>query len=472
MKFYEANLEAWCDNKNRIIDFEEYYDYCKWWEIYPKKVYNYTKDKNQDINKFRYCICMRINDEAKIYASFNKKILMEEKYNFSKYDIYLDVFEFGSITNSTKNLHLVIDYLIETAKYLGAKFIRISTKEDFSEFYKLLEDYLKLSKMEDCYLYEIEKPIIYEDLQYLKCYDEDVLSFEDICFLYSLRFVIKQDCFELRRGDNEVLTIDRRNGKMTLPSFIINQDGNQLYFDKKLYPFVKYLAENFELVKKHKLIINVKIDDLPFNFGMLGNERIIAFEDIRSDEQYFDILYKIRKKYSLKTLDIYTASVNMETYFHSGWKMSLNLDNELALSRLCLDIEGHSIYPPSNIKKANIEFNDKLNSIISFGVAIVEDNNPLSEIKIFFNDSKMYIKSKFDNIEKTYSINKDKYLNILKNAYFCNWKEEYYKKSSERKISWGVVLMFSNEKIIFKGTNDTPKIWNYFIEELLSGVLF
>ena len=45
-----------------------------------------------------------------------------------------------------------------------------------------------------------------------------------------------------------------------------------------------------------------------------------------------------------------------------------------------------------------------------------------------------------------------------------NWKQEY--NGENKPIKWGINLVFKGEQLKYIGVNDTPKIWQYFIDEL------
>ena len=129
-----------------------------------------------------------------------------------------------------------------------------------------------------------------------------------------------------------------------------------------------------------------------------------------------------------------------------------DIDIDLNITRLksCLDIENASLYAPiKKIQEIN-EFNEKLNSILTFEIKIDSKNISIKLFKIDFINKECIIKYK-DGIQKIINnINIEYYRLALKNAFFTNWKKEYISNNSESLIKYEIVLKFNDDIILFK----------------------
>lgn len=468
MKFIDAKLEPWSDGEFNQIYLDEDCQY-KWWESNAEYKYLYTCDKNLSNKTPRFCISDYYDGSIIGYCTCIKKFLNEDKYGFKKCDFYVDTLEFaheGAILGNASNL---ITYYIRFARYLGAKFIRISTKEDFDRFYFLIAGFAEYYFEGDCYVIEIEDAIEYEEYIHLRSYDTDALSFNDLHFLSMFNYKIEQDKCLIKNGNDE-FSIDRKTAKISIPSFITNDKGGDLIFCKEQYPLAFYMSRFFEEARKHTLTVNVDISDIPFKFAYLGNELLICFKDFTQDKNVFDILYKISKHVKFKNYRVMNAWYS-EEFFNPGAVYSNRvLFNDLFNARLSLETDKYTLYAPSSLIEKNAQFNNNLEQSICFEINLGGKNAKFKQIKILFKSGKALV-TLFDGEQKYYDINALKYIKILERAHFCNWQNNYIGDANSDWLSWDVTLWLENQTFNYKGINKTPKIWNYFIGELTEDII-
>lgn len=451
-------------DKNIKIYFHEEHCYSKWWESsdddYLK--YVYTNDKNKVYLDDR-CACLYIDDEVEGYFTIKEKILTNDISYFNKYDRYIDLLEYA-ITDGNLAKKL-FDYLLYFTRISGAKFLKINIKEDFKNFYTLIEENYIFILTEDSYIIKIEEPIEYDIYKHMKVYQDDILSFEDICYLQQIQFTItKEEIYrELFIGR---ISINRHNGVITFPSCVKCNPDKKYIFNNNMYSLIYFLTYKCAEIKEFGLKLDYRISNIDKTFYKLGNEKLVIFEDISRDEDYLDILMKIKEETNFKY--IYSLSMNYSIDNLSYIAAIDDIDIDLNITRLksCLDIENASLYAPiKKIQEIN-EFNEKLNSILTFEIKIDSKNISIKLFKIDFINKECIIKYK-DGIQKIINnINIEYYRLALKNAFFTNWKKEYISNNSESLIKYEIVLKFNDDIILFKGINETPKIWKYFIDSI------
>lgn len=465
MKLIDAKLEPWTDGKAHRIFVDEENCYDGWWRSNSDFQITYTCDKSLAPGSLRASIAEYIDYGLHAFVSSAQRVLSEDRYGFSTFDFYIDVIEFGK-ENTDVDPAYILNYLNEFARYLGAKFIRISKKESFPAFYEMISRFAD-KDLEECYIIDVKYPIEYEERAHVKLYDGDGITFKDILFLHSLGFAIDRDKCYIENG-KDLFSIDRKSGAVSYPDFVTALGEEYLVFGEKVYHVAFYLSRGFEEARALTLTLGVKLDGIDYGFARLGNDKILAFHDVTTEENYFDILYKIKRLGDFKTCCVYTAFMPNGSIYYRGMSTHRNIDCELASSRLCLDVDGYTLYPPASKVAEDRAFNEELINTVFFGIAVSKNGKTVSKITVFPNDGKMLVSEGDEAEAHTYRIEREKVISILKNAHFCNWKYEYFKKSEGDVFAFGAVLKISDKTFTYRGTNDAPKILPYLISELIS----
>ena len=459
MKLYENRFEPYSED-GVYIDVEEDVCYSGWWKNrdYPL-LYTYTKDLAFARGR---CLAMYVDEEIEGYCDCMEFYLDSDRYGYSKYDRFLMLRELGS-DRFSKSERLLIENLIRYGRYLGTKFIKISTKESFPEFYKFIEG-VGAKRDEDSYILAIPEPIDYEDFAHMRVYEGDALTMEDLQFLQTLGLQIcESECILLREGVR--VTIDRKSGLMTIPDWVCPDEP--MRFCKEIYSLVFCLSREMGLILREGLKTNVKIEGLPYRFAMIGKKLPIIFYDLELDSKnYFDILYRMHKYTDCEEFKCYTANLHPEIEFYNGKFYQRSMKKALKNARICLDSEICYCFPtPRMIKEAG-EFEELIKQTESFGIKVVEVGNPDKSVSVFFDRriAKITIGQRSRVIE---NIDTEKYREILRNANLQNWKASYPTSSDNAFLSWGMVLNTKKGTRDYRGTNGGPKALRYFINELL-----
>ena len=465
MKWTEANLPAFSNDDGIEIYLDENYQK-GWWQSCPDFKYLYVHDKTAKDTGVKNCITMFKDGYEEGYFICEKNFLICDEHEFSAYDTYLNVLEFGLDDCAESSVNHLIDYLFEFARYMGVKFVKISTKEDFSNFYQLISSYAS-AKENDCIILKVNSPIEYEDLKHLKSYADDGITFEQLCFLWSRRFTLERRQCHLKIGD-DLLAVDRKTGKITFPNFVKNDCALPLILDDENCGLIAFLTADFNLAKERGLTVGLQIADLPYSFALLGNEKLLVFNDITLSKDVFDILYKMESFFGVKKYSFYNVSL-VKNSLWQGYSFShRDLSAETQNARICLDLDGYTLYPPKSAISSYKEFNEKLNGLTEFGIAIESNDRPFKTLSATINKDKFeFLLVNDDKTEKRLSIAKEKFLKTLKNACFFNWKKVYKKPVSASNFVWAIVLKFGQDCLTYQGANDVPKIWKYLLNELL-----
>ncbi|MBQ7906559.1 MAG: hypothetical protein IJ309_01145 [Clostridia bacterium] len=464
MKELDSKLEPWSDGEFRRIHIEDEYTYSGWWQEEEDPGYNYTRDKSEQLYSACGYVCQYFDSNIEGFVGSALYALSEDKYGFSKYDRYVEMVEFGWDDSCLISSSYLIDYFIEYARYVGAKFIRIPNKEDFPKFYSKIIPWVDDTYENDCYIISIDDPIVYDEYIHIKHYDEDFVTVEDLYFLHYIGYEIGRDACFFKLFDCEI-SIDRHTGIITFPSYIYSECESPTIFSTRYYPLLCMIKYYCNSIKIHSLVYDVKIDGFDYDFAYMGNDRLVVFEDITRSDTMFDTVYRISKTTNFEKYTTFTARILTETLFASYSYCDRKISSDLYNCGLCLELDDCIVYPPHENKLADKELNQRLEKIKSFGLILEDENSALSEAYIFFEPGIASVVYRGRSYELR--IEGDEIIKILQGAHFSTWKQEF---CGEGKVSFGITLELEDEAISFRGNGSTPRIWEYFIKDLIKGL--
>ena len=470
MKFSDAIFEGYSDGELLSIAPDTDCECAGLWDDGEAK-FAYFHNKEASPYDYRYGISMMQDGRVLGYAHFNLNILDGDRYGHTKFTRYIDLTEFYYL-DCMYDCGLLIDRFIKYARYFGAKFIRISTKEpDFGAFYDRIGFDIDETVEGDCYIRHIEEPIEYDDLIHIREYEGDRLTISDLCFLQHIGFAIDRDYCIYGDGDDAIIA-DRHSGELSFPA-CIDEGGVTTLVDEGSYPMLFYLTEarGYEDVKRQGLRINLKIADHPYNLARLGNERLIAFGNIPIDDNYFKLLYDMKADTGLGVYSIFTAGISKLPDGIVASSCHRSIDNELPMARLCLELDRHYLYPPDTAVRAQQEFNKKLRKLSHFHLGLTDRDGAYCDIKINLSTGIMYVSSLGLDAFSLKNISRKKYIGIFERACFSTWKSYYRGECDGKCEDWTLELEFEGyDTVTFRGTGGYPRIWKYFIRELLEDV--
>lgn len=466
MKLINANLQPFKNDNGIEIFLDE--NYVKgWWKSCPDFSYLYVHDKNATQTEARNCITMFKDGDETAYFICEKKYLPCDKHGYFSYDTYLNVLEFGIDDEAIDDFDLLVDYLFEFARYMGVKFIKVSKKESFTNFYSLITPYATANES-DCFILNVEKTNLYEDFLHLRLYDDDFLTFEELCFLQCRNFTLTRDNCFLKIGD-DVLSVDRKTRKITFPNFVKNDGALPLLLDKENCGLIAFLSTELNLAKTLGLTVGVQIADLSQRFAFLGEQKLLVFNDVTLDENVFEILYKIKTHTTFEKYSFYCVNLVKDSLWQGYSFSHHNLNSDLQNARLCLDLEGFTFYPPSSTMAKNMGFNKRLTTLTEFALAIECKESPYKRVVATITGETASVWTlNAGEEEKRISLSKQDFISVLQNACFCNWKNEYKKPIKNLPYVWAIVLKFGENTQSFRGANDQPKTLKYFLEEFFA----
>ena len=444
----------------RIGPCDRFDGFINWWKHYDD--FSYSSDKKQQMNSFEMTCGLY---ESIIEVGY---FIVRRFFNTGKikliddYSLYMDLLELGiKNPNDTVN-KMLIDYLLYFSGCKGCKIIRISMKESFQSFY----DYIKNNYnpiIDDDFMYlMVDNPIEFDDFKHMRIYSADAVGIDDLLFLYSKEYVI-DDVICYKNVGNDLIIINRKNKKITMPKYY---DGVPLFLTKKIYPLVAYISElhyekkgfSFERININELSI---INDFKKELIVrVNNDNALIFFDARLKDNYIDFLIKIKKEF--KSATVYCITDNIDNTLNRLGYMTYDIKIDAELSSSLFWLDSKSKYS-NDTKNAINEFNKRVEKLVVFGLRIKDPNIKFSLVILDLWNQKMRY---FINDKKTeYSINKNDYIPILKRAYFYNWDSKY--SGDSKNIDWKITIGDFDGNISYEGINETPKIWKYFIDELL-----
>ena len=467
MKLSDIEIETRCFDGNKEIYFHEDHYLSKWWESYNECTkYVYTKDKSENYMEEK-CAVLYDDGDQEGYFIVKSKILLEDVEECNKYERYVDLLDFAITFTCEKYTKELLDYLIYYARLDGSRFIRIDRKEDFKDFYYFLEDHYKCIKTKKCYIIRVENPIEIEEYEHLRLYDEDVLSFDEISYLSRIGFIVEKDNIykNLKIGK---LNVSRLDASITFPDCIVKNNEKKYVFNTSMYALVYYIAYNNVDIEKYGFNIEYSIPEVDAFICALGDEKLVVLEEKEVLDNYLDFLLKVKKFTKYRSVEMLSMNYNQETLNWILKKEVIDVSLYIDKLKMCMDLENVSIYAPISTQKDILAFKDKMNSIKSFKIELNSSSYDIRRIDIDFIKEEVMIYYRDKLLKKFSFVGDNKYLNCLKNAYFSNWLSVYKSRRKENPIKWNIVIDFGSKKIKFKGKNNTPKIWKYFIEDLLN----
>ncbi|MBQ8380924.1 MAG: hypothetical protein IJY18_03430 [Clostridia bacterium] len=461
MKYSDAVFKDESPDHFRYLRVDEFANE-GWWRDYPDNEYNYTHDKDDRSGKPCYYVSLYTESYIDAYFSSSKEYLTEDKYGFSAYDSYMDAIEFGLDGGNRDDAFALIEYQIKFARYMGAKFIRISRKEDFPGFYDLICFYVDRI-YDDCYIIEIEDPVEYEEFIHLRSYPSDKVSFHELCMLMSLGFGISESLCEMKAGGNTV-AIDRHTRKIILPDMI--KSDEDIYLSERTCPLLYFLSRKLEEVGKVGLTLGIPITGLDKKAALFGADHLIFFEDITKKINYFDILYIISKTTDYANFSVYIAAIREETFAYSGRFFDRVIKNVINDMRFRMTASEDGSSPTMRLSIEDRAFNNNLDLLKSFGIAIKSPDIPISRFKLYPDRNIAYVTMKGNEAEISFTPDKERFINVLKDAHFKCWKQEYH-GSTHKGLTYAAVIDIGGGIVLgFRGEGSAPKIWEYFISEL------
>ena len=465
MKEADSKLEPWSDGELRRIHIDYDYTYTDWWKTDSDPGYNYVRDKSNDSYYADGYICQYFDGDIEAFVGSTLCALQEDKYGFFKYDRYVEMIEFGWDDTCSISMSYIIDYFIKYARYVGAKFIRIPNKEDFPKFYSKITWWVDEAYENDCYIISIDNPIVYDEYIHIKHYDTDLVTVEDLYFLHYIGYEVGRDACVYKHYSGDEISIDRRTGAITFPSYIWHEGDEPTILSPRYYPHLCLFSNYYTPIKAHTLVYDIKIDGVDYDLARIGNEQLVIFHDISVEDNMFDTLYKISKATSFEKYTVFTASLNIESLFSKYSYCDRRISSDLYYSSLCLEFDGCVVYPPHKKKLADRDFNERLSKIKSLGL-IIEGESQLSEAYVFFDHS--YARAVYKNKEfELNKIDKQKVANTLFMAHFGIWEKEY---TGDMNLFWGITLELEDETLSFRGNGGAPKIWMYLVNDLIEGL--
>ena len=352
---------------------------------------------------------------------------------------------------------ILINYMIDYAKYNGYNAISFKKIEEYKYFNEFLKKNYKINETDDIYYILIENPRIKTCQKHLNIYNNDSISLDDLYFLYALKCNILKNRCTLKLSDNYCVSVDRKTG-------------------------IIYFPENVKIIKDHVLLNDItrnliyliilmhytdKIEPLDVYYDLehqnyyeayTGNTIYISktFEEINEEiKNNLSLLIKLYKKgFSNIVPSIMNYDMDENSFSYSNVILNTNeLINKFAEKA---DSNAKTL-PEFLIERKNTKLlNDKLDGIKKFYFSSEESNN-ITQITFIFEENVEIT----TNVGKTI-VNKEEVIKELKGLYFYNWKPMYVTKTPANKTKWKINITLESDEITYIGAGEFPNIWPLF----------
>lgn len=454
------------DNVEIYVDEHSFYS--KWWEGNVDYKYMYSSDKSQVFSINDLCITMCVDNDQMAYAII-KTSFFNNNSTIDNHCFYIELKEFGMYSNKIHDAKLLFDYLLYYCKVDGAKYIKISKKEDFASFYEFIISTYPIITIDNEYFIKIVEPYSYDEYAHLKPYANDALSIDDILRLYKTNFTISKDNCFVKFNEEDVLSVDRKTGLISFPKYISYKSNK--YLNEKNHALLIYIIRNFNTIKTQDMSLDNYIDNLPYNFAYIGNQKLAVFEEIVNNVTYLNTLLTIKNKTSFKFIDLLTVKYNKKDVTLIAKIENIDILKDINKLKLCLEFDNVFMYPsPSIVKQANA-FNNKIDNILNFNITFLDNSYPINSFNIDFIDKIATLIFDQTNKKVIDNINKNYYINCLKEAYISTWKNSYVCNENNG-LKWELKLTFKDEVLTYFGINKTPKIFMIFLNDLFKNILY
>ena len=314
MKSKEKIIEDYVKDNISIFVDENIYSWRFYDSIELKYVYTNDKETNY-INNFGVTMCL--DNEEIGYFILKSMTLFNDVLNFKSYDRYVELLEFGLEVNDEKYAKSLLNYLLYIARIEGNKFVKISNRyKEFNYFYELLVKEYNAYLFNDSYYIEVTNPLLYEDLEHFRIYEDDSIDFESLQFLFHIGYTVdKNECImTFHNGDK--LIIDRKNLLVTYPCNITNHSNNEMFnkLNSNLYYLLYFINFNYNEILKHGLILDFEI--LGKTISRLNNTLIVQ-SNVKLDDKYNELLKYIYEKLNINYLTLYISGSKENNYAFS-----------------------------------------------------------------------------------------------------------------------------------------------------------
>jgi hypothetical protein len=327
MKLSDVKYQEYNKQGLQIFIDEDWNNY-KWWNSSSYLKYVFTCDKEKIFVHNYLTVGQYLNNEGIGYFAVQTLILLNNVSEFSIYDRYVELLEFGLINNNKKYAEALLNYLIYYSRLNGAKFIKISKRYDeFKHFYSLIEKHNAIF-FDNCYYIKITNPIEYEDLIHIKTYSDDSLDINDIVFLHTIGLTVDRNLCYVNFTDGNSLSINRRNGQLTLPKNVVYDSENYKSFNKSLYALIYYVYYNYYSFSSDKFILDYNIKDVNLVLHKL-NGKLVSLDDFTKTDYDKTNLLKIKENSNFNLIEIFTIIFDIHNSTYLGCRKYLNINREI-----------------------------------------------------------------------------------------------------------------------------------------------
>lgn len=429
------------DEEVSIGDWNEYYSDLKMvYNNYYQCDYNISyimKEDNYTIGYF--IVADMLNDETTKFSS--------------KYDRKMILIDFAiDKKNSSRYAKCLFDYLIYLAKNRYCKVIEIKKVDEFNYFYDFLKKKYNVFEDENSYYINIIdfKKMSYENN--LQIFKDDLISIENLYFLYGLKFKIyRNNC--IYKNKDLFININR---KTCLINIFVNGKiihNINIVYSNETRNFIYYLC-----LKEHNILdINLFYN----NNDLVGNfkDTLLMFKNplkIINDYKLLNEIYFL----GYKNINFYYTRFDYHHLDFIDENINIDIYNFLLPKAKFLDLTDFSLVEKRNKMKLSDEFNEKLFDLKEFKFSFQAKNNLY--INIEFNEKIEIISNVYNNDKINFS--KEEIINELKKLAFNNWKTNYNENYFDKEFNWNIKLIFSNNVLEYNGINSFPNTWIIFIE--------
>jgi len=334
MNSYDAHFEeSWTDGKSRNIYLDEDHFY-GWWRKMPDAPYNYVCVKDINTVGMTHKISSYLDSAVMGFINCDDAILMRDGYGFEKYDRYLEIYEVGCEGENAEELYVMLGFLTDYARYLGARFIRFLKKESFPAFYAAMGKYAE--EREDSLIIEVDNPVVYDDYVHLRTYSDDAISFDELTFLKMLKFTVDRERCYLKFGDEE-LSVGRRDRVFTFPSFVKNKTGEPITLSERTLPLAYLFSYAMDNGVKPHLTVNVRVEGVPYELAEIEGQRLFVMHDLfgeltgedATSGALYNVLSRLYDATGYEKYSICTATLKEGTLYHTASRTDRSLKEDV-----------------------------------------------------------------------------------------------------------------------------------------------
>ena len=313
--------------KNLSIDLDDEYQDLDFYKMRQSN-YNYIKRKYDDIyRKSGKYVGLYKNESEKLgYFFVSKSILFKKTHIYPAYTRYLELLEFGFLSNELEEVEFLIDYLYYYCRACGGTYLKIKTKEkEFAPFYELIKKYNYTE--DDKYLYIDLEPIDYEFARHLVHYEDDKLTIRDLYFLQVMGFDIFRDKCVANLYKDRYIIVDRKTKRISYPDNIINRPTKYDKLNKNSYSLMFYLIREAYYHHDKVLDMGFKIEGYDYELIQVGY-KLVSFVDIKNIDycttrsDFYDFATKAYKEHDISSLDIFVNVRFKFKKFYAGYSLN------------------------------------------------------------------------------------------------------------------------------------------------------